>query len=123
MMSSAADLAAGRNRAGCRRYIGPGVGRALDDGTPRPVTGTRGGYGGHQVLPPVFSEVVDDQLVQVRLGVATSLFAALQCKNAAIAGHALRVALTCSAWAMKLGLPADQNATRSKSPPCCTTWA
>ena len=35
-------------------------------------------------LPPVFSEAVDDQLVQVRLGVAASLFAALQCKNAAI---------------------------------------
>ena len=36
---------------------------------------------------------------------AASLFAALQCKNAATAGHALRVALTCSAWAMKLDLP------------------
>ena len=35
-------------------------------------------------LPPVFSEAVDDQLVQVRLGVAASLFAALQCKNAAV---------------------------------------
>jgi len=56
-------------------------------------------------LPPVFSAVVDDQLVQTRLGVAAGLFAALQCKNAATAGHALRVALTCSAWATKLDLP------------------
>ena len=59
-------------------------------------------------LPPVFGEAVDDQLVQVRLGVAASLFAALQCKNAAVAGHALRVALTCSAWALKMGLPRDR---------------
>ena len=57
------------------------------------------------VLPPVFSEVVDDRLVQVRLGMAASLFTALQCKNAAVAGHALRVALTCSAWATQQGLP------------------
>ena len=53
----------------------------------------------------MFSEAVDDHLVQTRLGVAASLFAALQCKNAATAGHALRVALTCSAWATKLDLP------------------
>jgi diguanylate cyclase (GGDEF)-like protein/PAS domain S-box-containing protein len=61
-----------------------------------------------QVLPPVFSEAVDSQLVQVRLGIAASLFAALQCKNAAVAGHALRVALTCSAWALKLELSREQ---------------
>lgn len=59
---------------------------------------------GHR-LPPVFNEAVDDQLVQVRLGVAASLFAALRCKNAALAGHSLRVALTCSAWALKMELP------------------
>ena len=58
-----------------------------------------------QTLPPVFSEAIDDRLVQARLGMAASLFAALQCKNAAVAGHALRVALTCSAWATKLELP------------------
>jgi diguanylate cyclase (GGDEF)-like protein len=55
-------------------------------------------------LPPVFGEAVDDQLVQVRLGVASSLFAALQCKNAAMAGHSLRVALSCSAWALQMHL-------------------
>jgi len=62
----------------------------------------------NRTLPPVFSGAIDDQLIQVRLGMAASLFAALQCKNAALAGHALRVALSCSAWAMKRGLPEDQ---------------
>jgi diguanylate cyclase (GGDEF)-like protein len=64
-----------------------------------------------EVLPPLFGETVDDRLVQSRLGIAASLFTALQCKNAAAAGHALRVALSCSSWAMKLGLPeADREA-------------
>ncbi len=43
----------------------------------------------------------DNQLVQVRLGTASSLFAALQCKHAATAGHCLRVALTTSAWSLR----------------------
>ena len=62
-------------------------------------------------LPPVFGEAIDDQLVQIRLGVAASLFAALQCKNAAVAGHSLRVALSCSGWASEMALPeADRDA-------------
>ncbi len=56
-------------------------------------------------LPPVFTEEVDSRLVHIRLGVAASLFRALQCKHAATAGHAMRVALTCSAWALKMDLP------------------
>jgi diguanylate cyclase (GGDEF)-like protein/PAS domain S-box-containing protein len=56
-------------------------------------------------LPPVFTEEVDSQLVHIRLGVAGSLFTALQCKNAAVAGHSMRVALTCSAWALKTEVP------------------
>jgi diguanylate cyclase (GGDEF)-like protein len=59
-------------------------------------------------LPPVFSEEVDSQLVHIRLGVAASLFTALRCKNAAVAGHSMRVALTCSAWALKMDLPAAE---------------
>jgi diguanylate cyclase (GGDEF)-like protein/PAS domain S-box-containing protein len=51
----------------------------------------------------VFSPEIDNQLVQVRLGIASSLFAALQCKHAATAGHSLRVALSCSAWSLQLG--------------------
>ncbi|MCE5302384.1 MAG: diguanylate cyclase [Planctomycetaceae bacterium] len=57
-----------------------------------------------QTLPPVFSEAVDRRLVEVRLGAAASLFAALRCKSAAAAGHGLRVALSCSAWASRIGL-------------------
>ena len=61
-----------------------------------------------KVLPPVFGETIDERLVQARLGVAAGLFAALECKNAAVAGHALRVALTCSSWAAQMGLPDDE---------------
>jgi diguanylate cyclase (GGDEF)-like protein len=61
-----------------------------------------------EVLPPVFGESLDDRLVEARLGVAASLFTALECKNAAVAGHSLRVALTCSGWAMRLGLPDEE---------------
>ena len=43
-------------------------------------------------------EAAQARLVQLRLGIASSLFAALQCKHAATAGHGLRVALTSSAW-------------------------
>jgi len=53
---------------------------------------------------PVISRGRDNELIQVRLGTAASLFTALQCKNAASAGHCLRVALTCSAWAEQMDL-------------------
>jgi len=61
-----------------------------------------------EVLPPVFAESIDERLVQARLGVAAGLYAALECKNAAVAGHALRVALACSGWAAQMGLPDDE---------------
>ena len=53
-------------------------------------------------------EAAQARLVQLRLGIAASLFAALQCKHAATAGHGLRVALTSSAWARKLGMGTAQ---------------
>lgn len=59
-------------------------------------------------LPPVVGAQIDNQLVAVRLGIASALFAALQCRNAATAGHALRVALTCSAWSVRMNLPAAE---------------
>ena len=62
----------------------------------------------NRTLPPVLGETADNQLVQVRLGIASSLFAALRCKHAATAGHALRVALTCSGWALRMGLKQPQ---------------
>ncbi|MEM8666726.1 MAG: diguanylate cyclase [Planctomycetota bacterium] len=46
----------------------------------------------------------ENQLALVRLGMATSLFYSLRTKHAPTAAHCLRVALTCSAWSMRLGL-------------------
>jgi len=48
---------------------------------------------------------LENQLVQVRLGIASSLFGALRAKHAPTAHHSLRVALSCSAWGVLLGLP------------------
>ncbi len=53
----------------------------------------------------------ENQLALVRLGMATSLFFALRAKHAATAAHCLRVALSCSAWAGRLGLD-DQTRDR-----------
>lgn len=47
----------------------------------------------------------ENQLVQVRLGLAGSLFHALRAKHLPTAGHSLRVAMGCSAWGVLLGLP------------------
>jgi diguanylate cyclase (GGDEF)-like protein/PAS domain S-box-containing protein len=51
---------------------------------------------------------LENQLVHVRLGVASSLFSALRAKHAPTAHHSLRVALSCSAWGAILGLSDDQ---------------
>lgn len=40
----------------------------------------------------------ENQLVQVRLGMASSLFAALRARHAPTASHSLRVAMGCSSW-------------------------
>ncbi|HEX4150376.1 MAG TPA: HD domain-containing phosphohydrolase, partial [Pirellulales bacterium] len=50
------------------------------------------------------SKAQENQLIQVRLGIASSLFAALRGKHEPTAQHCLRVALACSAWAQKIGL-------------------
>lgn len=57
---------------------------------------------------PVVSRTVDNQLAQVRLGIAGALFAALRCKHEASARHALRVALNCSAWSLKMELEEER---------------
>jgi diguanylate cyclase (GGDEF)-like protein/PAS domain S-box-containing protein len=46
----------------------------------------------------------ENRLVQVRLGMASSLFAALRQKHFQSAEHSLRVALGCSSWALYAGL-------------------
>jgi diguanylate cyclase (GGDEF)-like protein/PAS domain S-box-containing protein len=59
---------------------------------------------------PAPADEVDNQLVQVRLGIASSLFTMLQLKHPATARHSLRVALTTSAWAARMGLsPLDRD--------------
>jgi len=59
-------------------------------------------------VEPIIEAAVDNQLVQVRLGIASSLFTALRYKHAPTAAHALRVALTSSAWCLRMGLADDQ---------------
>jgi diguanylate cyclase (GGDEF)-like protein/PAS domain S-box-containing protein len=49
-----------------------------------------------------------NQLAQVRLGIASSLFTALRWKHEPTAEHCLRVALGCSSWALRMGLPESQ---------------
>lgn len=53
----------------------------------------------------------ENQLALVRLGMASSLYYALRTKHAPTAAHCLRVALTCSAWSVRLGL---DDATRDR---------
>jgi diguanylate cyclase (GGDEF)-like protein len=69
----------------------------LGDGTTAPT-----------VRSPVLSPQTDNPLVQVRLGIAASLYVALRAKHAATASHSLRVAMTGSAWALAMDLPAPQ---------------
>jgi diguanylate cyclase (GGDEF)-like protein/PAS domain S-box-containing protein len=47
----------------------------------------------------------ENKLVQVRLGLGSSLFSALRAKHAPTAAHSLRVAMGCSSWASLLQLP------------------
>ncbi|MBN2217215.1 MAG: diguanylate cyclase, partial [Pirellulales bacterium] len=59
-------------------------------------------------VEPIVDAAVDNQLVQVRLGIASSLFTALRYKHAPTAAHALRVALTSSAWCLWMGVDEGQ---------------
>ncbi|HVX10120.1 MAG TPA: diguanylate cyclase [Pirellulales bacterium] len=51
----------------------------------------------------------ENGLIEVRLGVASSLYRALRWKHEPTARHCLRVTLGCSAWAARIGLPADEH--------------
>lgn len=57
-----------------------------------------------EVAPPKPANKHENKLVQVRLGIASSLFAALRQKHPQSAEHSLRVALGCSSWALYAGL-------------------
>lgn len=72
---------------------------------------------GHVPLPPAHHAGTDtatraeishqNQLVQVRLGIASSLYTALRAKHAPTAFHSLRVAIGCSVWAIHRQLESD----------------
>ena len=50
------------------------------------------------------AERFENELAVVRLGMAASLFCALRTKHAPTAAHCLRVAISYSAWAERMGL-------------------
>ncbi len=50
-----------------------------------------------------------NRLVEVRLGIASSLFAAIRHKHAPTAAHSLRVALGCSSWALSFWHAANRS--------------
>ncbi len=72
----------------------------LSESAPAAEEGGQAGRGDQQTQSRKF----ENQLALARLGIATSLFLALRAKHAATAAHSLRVALSCSAWADRLGL-------------------
>lgn len=57
---------------------------------------------------PVIGPQTDNQLAQVRLGIAASLYTALRSKHPETAAHALRVAMSGSAWSIAMGLTDQQ---------------
>ncbi len=50
----------------------------------------------------------ENRLIEVRLGVASSLYRALRWKHEPTARHCLRVTLACSSWSNRLGLPTEE---------------
>jgi diguanylate cyclase (GGDEF)-like protein len=50
----------------------------------------------------------ENRLIEVRLGIASSLLAALRQKHSPAARHSLRVALGCSSWAFAIGMDDEQ---------------
>ncbi len=52
--------------------------------------------------------VYENKLVQVRLGVASALFASLRAKHPPSAAHSLRVALACSSWALNMNITEEE---------------
>jgi diguanylate cyclase (GGDEF)-like protein len=54
------------------------------------------------------SRSVENQLVQVRLGIASSLFTSLRQRHFDTAAHSLRVTLGCASWALSLDLSSEQ---------------
>ncbi len=58
--------------------------------------------------PPRRARSPQNELVQVRLGIASSLFTALRQRHYDTAAHSLRVTLGCASWALSLDLSSEQ---------------
>ena len=58
--------------------------------------------------PPASGVQFENQLVQVRLGMASSLFLALRARHAPTATHSLRVAMGCSSWLLLRKVPGNE---------------
>jgi diguanylate cyclase (GGDEF)-like protein/PAS domain S-box-containing protein len=58
--------------------------------------------------PPAAPHSAENQLLQVRLGIASSLFMALRCRHLGTATHSLRVTLGCASWALMLDMSDEQ---------------
>ncbi len=58
--------------------------------------------------PEAIDVGVENHLLQVRLGVASSLFTALRCKHSDTASHSLRVTLSTAAWSLAMGMSDEQ---------------
>jgi len=50
----------------------------------------------------------ENKLVSVRLGVATALFSSMRAKHPPTAAHSLRVAVSCSAWALAIDITDEE---------------
>src|SRR5205085_1010283 len=50
----------------------------------------------------------ESQLLEARLGIASSLFTALRYRHAPTAAHSLRVTLSCASWALAMGMTDEQ---------------
>jgi diguanylate cyclase (GGDEF)-like protein len=61
----------------------------------------------HTESPPSVA-TCENRLIEVRLGIASSLLAALRQKHSPAARHSLRVALGCSSWAFAIGMDDDE---------------
>ncbi|MGE0609370.1 MAG: HD-GYP domain-containing protein, partial [Pirellulales bacterium] len=54
------------------------------------------------------AESPENQLLQARLGIASSLFTALRFRHPPTASHSLRVTLSCASWALAMGMSEEQ---------------
>lgn len=57
----------------------------------------------------ITGQQTENQLVEVRLGIASSMYRALRWKHEPTARHCFRVTLACSSWSSRLGLSAQQH--------------